>query len=329
MKHKRVVVYYRKSTKVKGKGNEESVAYQQEKIHQYAMDNGLEVVREFFDIGVTGAGNDRPELLSMYCYLEEYEGTIDEVLFYSIERFGRDMSVNIELLQKVVDKVGKATFVRENMSSGAEHFNMMFLIYSGIAENDRNNLKRNLRDGRRAKVLRYGNFDGNIPPLGYIVDSSTKRLIVQKDTFSTDELAKQDLEIVESIFRSYLLGKSLRQIAKHLNSSYGLTKRGCKWSYKSVQYILRNPVYIGTLAGVLEGTDHYYREESNIEAFIDPVIFTLVQKKLDYETTGRRKHNKDPVPIMMICRYCAALLETEGGCVCCKKCRLTLLFQFR
>ncbi len=44
------------------------------------------------------------------------------------------MSVNIELLQKIVDKVGKATFVRKSISSGADHFNMMFLIYSGIAE---------------------------------------------------------------------------------------------------------------------------------------------------------------------------------------------------
>ncbi|WP_162985669.1 hypothetical protein [Virgibacillus halodenitrificans] len=25
-----------------------------------------------------------------------------------------------------------------------------------------------------------------------------------------------------------------------MNSSYGLTKRGCEWSYKTVQYILNN-----------------------------------------------------------------------------------------
>lgn len=49
---------------------------------------------------------------------------------------------------------------------------MMFLFYSGMAQSDRENLLRNLKDGRRAKILTFRNFDGNYTPLGYRVYSS-------------------------------------------------------------------------------------------------------------------------------------------------------------
>jgi hypothetical protein len=44
--------------------------------------------------------------------------------------------VNIKLLLKFIDKVRKVTFIKERLSTGAEHFNMLFLVYSGIAESD-------------------------------------------------------------------------------------------------------------------------------------------------------------------------------------------------
>jgi DNA invertase Pin-like site-specific DNA recombinase len=158
MKNKNVIAYYRKSTDPKGKSDEESVAYQQSRIREYAEDNGLVVVKEFFDVGITGTIDSRPELLEMFHYLDQCEKEIAEVLFYSIDRFGRDTLININLLTKIIEKVGKATFIRERLSTGAEHFNMMFLVYSGVAQSDRENLLRNLRDGRRAKTLIYGNF---------------------------------------------------------------------------------------------------------------------------------------------------------------------------
>lgn len=320
MKNNKVITYYRKSTRSKGKTEEESVAYQQARIQEYANENALTIVKEFFEVGVTGTIESRPELIEMYQYLEECEENIDEILFYSIDRFGRDMIVNIELLKKIVGKIGKATFIRERISTGGENFNVIFLLYSGIAESDRENLLRNLKDGRYAKVIRYGNFDGNYPPLGYIVERSTKRLVPKRDDFTNDELAKQELDIVKTIFYSYLFGKSLRQIAQNLNERFGYTKRGCEWNYKSVQYILNNPVYIGVLTGVLEQTEHYYLEESNVEPLIDPIVFTLVQKKLEYESTGRKQKNKKQMPTLIFCNFCGEILENLNDQIICHKC---------
>lgn len=70
MAEKQVIAYYRKSTEANGKGEEESVAYQQSRIHEYALDNGLTIVMEFIDVVV-----------------ENSSVQIEEVLFYSIDRF--------------------------------------------------------------------------------------------------------------------------------------------------------------------------------------------------------------------------------------------------
>ncbi|WP_162985668.1 hypothetical protein [Virgibacillus halodenitrificans] len=45
MKQKKVIAYYRKSTDARGKSNEESVAYQQEQVHQYADDQVYTIVK--------------------------------------------------------------------------------------------------------------------------------------------------------------------------------------------------------------------------------------------------------------------------------------------
>lgn len=185
---KKSIMYCRKSITAKGKSDEESVAYQHARIREYAKGNGLTIVKEFYEVGVTGTIETRPELVEMYQYLEESKEEIEEILFYSIDRLGREMLVNIDLLQKIVNKVGKATFIRENISTGAKHFNMLFLLYSGMAESDRENLLRNLRDGRYTKVIRYGNFDGNYPPLGYAIDSSTKKLVAKGTRIFNEEL---------------------------------------------------------------------------------------------------------------------------------------------
>lgn len=48
---KLAISYCRKSTRVKGKSVEESVGYQQQAIKHYAKQKGVNIVREFSDVG--------------------------------------------------------------------------------------------------------------------------------------------------------------------------------------------------------------------------------------------------------------------------------------
>ncbi|WP_075983655.1 recombinase family protein [Bacillus massilinigeriensis] len=54
--------YYRKSIKVSGMSEEESINYQHNVCNDFAKRNGIEVLETFNDIGYTGAVADRPEL---------------------------------------------------------------------------------------------------------------------------------------------------------------------------------------------------------------------------------------------------------------------------
>ena len=93
---KRAISYCRKSTRVKGKSVEESVGYQQQAIQEYANKNGIYIVKEFSDVGYSGKNIDRPELIEMLGYLKSSEQRIDELIIYSIDRFGRDLQNNIK-----------------------------------------------------------------------------------------------------------------------------------------------------------------------------------------------------------------------------------------
>ncbi|WP_409303102.1 recombinase family protein [Peribacillus sp. SCS-155] len=265
MDKNRAIAYYRKSVKDGRKSKEEGVAYQQLKIREYADNNNLQVIKEFTDVGISGTKLKRPELTDLFSFLDDCDEQIHEVLIYSIDRLGRDTMINIDLISSIIEKVGKVTFVKQGISTVAEHFNMFFLIYSSMAQEERDILLGKLKDGRKSKVTYYRNFDGNYPPLGYSVDKKDGRLIINEDTIEVSEIKKQEVEIVRYIFMAYLFdNSSLRQIAKDLNHKFGLTRRGATWNYKSVQWILQNKAYIGVLSGGLNKSEHYYIPEANV-----------------------------------------------------------------
>jgi len=113
---------------------------------------------------------------------------------------------------------------------------------------------------------------------------------------------------------------SLRNIAKELNSTFGLTKRGKQWSYKSVQYILANNAYVATLSGLLEKKIHYRVEEANIEPIIDPLLFQFIQQKLHHHKSGRKVLSSPTLPTFAVCADCAHLLTYRKSKYVCDTC---------
>ena len=118
------ISYCRKSTKIKGKSVEESVGYQQQEIS---------------DVGYSGRNTDRPELKEMVEYLRNTEIEIEELIIYSIDRFGRDLQHNIKQIQVILDLV-KVSFVTTPISSEMSYFKLMFTILTGVAQEERERL---------------------------------------------------------------------------------------------------------------------------------------------------------------------------------------------
>ncbi|HEC88659.1 MAG TPA: hypothetical protein ENI52_05025, partial [Thermoplasmata archaeon] len=57
----------------------------------------------------------------------------------------------------------------------------------------------------------------------------------------------EELRIVKQIFRDYVEGKGMKEIAEFLNKEGIKTKRGGKWDRKTISRILSNPVYCGII----------------------------------------------------------------------------------
>lgn len=142
--------YCRKSTKIKGKSVEESVGYQLKEIKNLAKQKGLEIIREFSDVGYSGRNTDRPELKEIVEYLRNTEIEIEELIIYSIDRFGRDLQHNIKQIQVILDLV-KVSFVTTPISSEMAYFKLMFTILTGVAQDERDRLLMRCTSGRGNK----------------------------------------------------------------------------------------------------------------------------------------------------------------------------------
>jgi DNA invertase Pin-like site-specific DNA recombinase len=315
------ISYCRKSTKLKDKTVEESVGYQQQAIRQYAKRNGIEIVREFSDIGYSGKTLDRPELQEMVEYLKNTELKIDELIIYSIDRFGRDLQHNIQQMLEILQLVEKVNFVSQPISSDTTYFKLLFLTLTAVAQDERERLLARCSGGRNEKVISRKSFDGNYYPLGLVKKQDTETLVPAKLSNIVDTERNQELIQIQYIFYLYLFNFSLRKIAATLNERFGKTKREVDWTYKSVKYILENPIYNGKLRGVLEGSNHYLIEDANVEQIVDSATFMLVQKKLDFEKAGRKKNSTARNPFFNLCYSCSSYLIEKNGYLSCETCK--------
>lgn len=314
------ISYCRKSTKIKGKSVEESVGYQQQEIKNLAKQKGLEIIREFSDVGYSGRNTDRPELKEMVEYLRNTEIEIEELIIYSIDRFGRDLQHNIKQIQVILDLV-KVSFVTTSISSEMSYFKLMFTILTGVAQDERDRLLTRCASGRSNKIIYRKSFDGNYYPLGLIKEDDSETLIAASPSNIVDIGKNQELIQLQYIFYLYLFNYSLRKIATILNERFGKTKRGVNWSYKSVKYILQNPIYTGKLRGVLNKSNQYLIEGANVEKLIDSSTFIMVQKKLEFETTGRKRKDVVRNPFFNLCYRCGTYLVESKSLLSCHVCK--------
>jgi DNA invertase Pin-like site-specific DNA recombinase len=126
------ISYARKSIKVKDMSVEASVSYQKVLVDQYAKQNNMEIIKRYNDVGYTGSNINRPELQDM---LHDVTHTsVDVLLVYSVDRFGRDLRNNIDTMLKISTQVKKVIFVSEGISSDSEHFKMFFLLLTEMAQ---------------------------------------------------------------------------------------------------------------------------------------------------------------------------------------------------
>lgn len=226
--------------------DKDSIRYQEQVMEEYALTHNIEILGRYSDVGYSGVNLERPELQEMLLFLENSEEKVDFLLYYTVDRLGRDLRNNINLVLRISDLVEEVIFVIEGISDHYEHFKMFLILKSIVAEEERINLLNRFASARWTKVTGRKISNGAKKPLGYVQKGEELKKATMDETNDLQEV--QGLEAVNYIILGYLSNQSISQIAKNLKKNFGLTRSGKEWDKNSVAYILQNDIYAGTLS---------------------------------------------------------------------------------
>ena len=267
-------VYIRVSTDEQAELSPET---QLEKIQEYARREGIVILQDhiYVDAGISGKkAEKRPEFMRMIAAAKEKECPFTTLLVWKFSRFARNQEESIFYKSVLRSKCGvDVVSISEPLIAG--HFGSLIEriiewmdeFYSiRLSEEVKRSMEVNARRGKLQST----------PSFGYSVEDG--RLIPKPE----------EAELIRWIFRSFVDGKGLYPIARELNAMGVRTHRGNQFENRTVEYILRNPVYIGKLRWNPAGKT--YRDFSNENLIIadgdhEPLVsrelWDTAQERLD------------------------------------------------
>ncbi|MFA4844159.1 MAG: recombinase family protein [Candidatus Margulisiibacteriota bacterium] len=230
----KVAIYIRVSTEDQVREGY-SLEVQKEYLTNYAHQNGYEIFDCYADEGISAGTTDRPALQRLL--KDAKDKKISLVIVYKIDRFSRRLKDLLELVDRL-EKCGvgfkSATEPFDTTTSAGK---LMFQQLGSFAEFERNRLAERVVPGM-IKSVQNGNWHGaRYSPFGYTYKKGTGVL----------EVNDAEAKVVKLIYRKYLAGCSINQIADYLNKSKHETRVGRYFYTKLVRDILRSRVYIGQI----------------------------------------------------------------------------------
>ena len=188
----------------------------------------------FADEGITGTqAKKRPEFLKMIRLCRQ--GKIDVILTKSLSRFARNTVDSLNYIRELRTLGIAVISEKENINTLTAESEMLITIMSCFAQAESESISKNVAWG-----IRQSFKNGNVP-MQY-----KKLLGYKKGADGNVEIVSDEAEIVKEIYRCYLDGASLNQIADMLNNR-GLTTKGSNSPYRKevIQRILTNEKYTG------------------------------------------------------------------------------------
>ena len=208
-------------------------------------------------------------------------GKIDIILTKSISRFARN---TVDLLSSVrhLKSLGvEVRFEKENIRSTSSSGEIMLSILASFAQEESINNSENVKWAKR-KRFEQGCPHAKFKIYGYAWEG--EQMVIVPD----------EANIVKSVYREYLAGKSAPDIARELSRKGLTTRNGSRWSGTSIRYMLKNANYTGNLllqkyyvenplthkVRKNEGELTRYWVENTHEAIVDRETFECVQREI-------------------------------------------------
>jgi len=158
----------------------------------------------YADKGLTGTKVEkRPQFMKMINDARVHK--IDRIYVKCVSRFGRNIAESIGLINEMRDLGVGITFESEGIDTLKPGYEVLLAVLTSIAEQEARNISENVRKHVRQR-FEEGRFLYNFSQtLGYTKDDDGKYIIVPEEA-----------EIVKRIYREYLNGYSIKQIANGL-----------------------------------------------------------------------------------------------------------------
>lgn len=247
------------------------------------------------------------------------KGKINLILTKSVSRFGRNTLNALKTLDELRELGVDVWFELENIRLLSETSRLRLDLLSGFAQEESESKSKNIKWGLKQSFQSLKSKKSHAVCYGYIHDQHDYLIIHEKQA-----------EVVRMIFRSYLNGFSLNQIAKDLKAMAIPSAAGKEtWSSQTLNRLLSNEKYAGSVllqktyvkdyisAKQLKNTgqrDQYYITNHHA-AIISQAEFDEVQQEkkrrsnISYTEQGKQvrskaKYSSDPVSALLVCSEC-------------------------
>lgn len=218
----------------------------------------------FEDAGYSGKNTMRPAYQKMMNKIRT--GEFSHLIVWKIDRISRNLLDFAEMYSEL-KKLGVVFISRnEQFDTSTAMGEAMLKIILVFAE-----LERNMTSERVTAIMlsraNDGKWNGANVPLGYKWNEDKAFPTIDPDESKT----------VKLIFDMYMRCQSSNFITRYLNENNISTKRGGKWSSKTVTDIIRNPFYKGTLRynyrksarGTIKPSNEWVVKDNNHPGIID------------------------------------------------------------
>lgn len=287
-----------------------SPASQLVEIRKWAAKNGFIVPKEyvFSDEGITGrkvVGRD--EFRRMIGVAKQKPKPFDAILLWKFSRFARNRDDAVFYKSILRKQLGiEVLSISEPVAEGKMGIITEALI-EAMDEYYSINLAEEVKRGMEEKHRR-GEVQST-PPFGYRVENN---IFVP---------VEPEASYVKEIFRRFLDGEGFYPIARWLNAVGARTHRGNAFENRTVEYILRNPAYIGKLRWNPGGRTRRDYNNPNVilvdgkhEPLVTPDAWQAAQLRIAELKAMRPYHgrplgeNKDWLSGLVRCASCGSTL---------------------
>jgi site-specific DNA recombinase len=232
----------------------------------------MDLLADRFDDGGFSGGNiERPALKRLMAEVEA--GRIDVIVVYKIDRLSRSL-LDFARLVEIFDRHGVAICsVSQRFDSATPMGRMTSNLLLTFAQYERELIAERTRDKMSAS-RRKGKYMGGAPVLGYDLDTSRKRLVVNDDEATR----------VRAIFGLYLEYEALLPVVKELDRRHWTTKRwttrdgtelgGRPFTRTSLHNLL---TYVGYIGKIRYQNELYDGEQA---AIVEPELWQRTQTLL-------------------------------------------------